>query len=132
MFWHRGYPVAAVMGADAAIQVKVDLIRGPFARKSTPCRICPTATEKWEWYSSKRLLNKFPWNALSFGIREVILASFGSVKIIKEMCQFFCEHPCTCNASLICSGRYNVRSTAVKGTKKQNFYSVLCCFRLKT
>ena len=52
MFWHRGYPVATVMSTDAAIQVKVDLIRGPFARKSTPCRICPTATEKWEWYSS--------------------------------------------------------------------------------
>ena len=33
MFWHRGCPVAAVMGADAAAQVKVDLIRGPFARK---------------------------------------------------------------------------------------------------
>ena len=33
MFWHRGRPVAAVMGADAAVQVKVDLIRGPFARK---------------------------------------------------------------------------------------------------
>ena len=33
MFWHRSCPVAAVMGADAAVQVKVDLIRGPFARK---------------------------------------------------------------------------------------------------
>ena len=33
MFWHRGCPVAAVMGADAGVQVKVDLIRGPFARK---------------------------------------------------------------------------------------------------
>ena len=52
VFCHRGCPVAAVMGTDAAIQVKVDLIRGPFARKSTPCRICPTATKKWEWYSS--------------------------------------------------------------------------------
>ena len=29
----RGCPVAAVLCADAAIQVKVDLIRGPFARK---------------------------------------------------------------------------------------------------
>ena len=38
----------------------------------------------------KRLLIKFPWNALSFGIRKVILASFGSVKTIKEMRQFFC------------------------------------------
>ena len=46
MFWHRGCPVAAVMGADAAVQVKVDLIRGPFAPKSTPCRICPATTEK--------------------------------------------------------------------------------------
>ena len=33
MFWHRGCPVAAVMGADAAVQMKVDLIRGPFVRK---------------------------------------------------------------------------------------------------
>ena len=33
MFWHRGCPVAAVMGADAAVQVKVDLIHGPFAQK---------------------------------------------------------------------------------------------------
>ena len=33
MFWHRGCPVTAVMGDDAAVQVKVDLIRGPFSRK---------------------------------------------------------------------------------------------------
>ena len=33
MFWHRGCPVVAVMGADAAVQGKVDLIRDPFARK---------------------------------------------------------------------------------------------------
>ena len=33
MFWHRGCPVAAAMSADAAVQVKVDFIRGPFARK---------------------------------------------------------------------------------------------------
>ena len=33
MFCHRGCPVAAVMGADAAVRVKVDHIRGPFARK---------------------------------------------------------------------------------------------------
>ena len=33
MFWHRGCPVAAVMSADAAVQVKVDFIRGPSARK---------------------------------------------------------------------------------------------------
>ena len=33
MFWHRSCPVAAVMGVDAAVQVKVDLIRGPFSRK---------------------------------------------------------------------------------------------------
>ena len=33
MFWHRCCPVAAVMGADAAVQVKMDLIRDPFARK---------------------------------------------------------------------------------------------------
>ena len=33
VFWPRGCPVAAVMGADVAVQVKVDLIRGPFARK---------------------------------------------------------------------------------------------------
>ena len=68
MFWHRGCPVAAVMSADAAVQVKVDFIRGPclfvcllgikgapttgsicaVRPKSTPCRICPAATEKWE------------------------------------------------------------------------------------
>ena len=34
MFWQRGCPVAAVMGADAAVQVKVDLIRDPFSRKA--------------------------------------------------------------------------------------------------
>ena len=34
MFWHRGCPVAAVMGADVAVQVKVGLLRGPFARKA--------------------------------------------------------------------------------------------------
>ena len=33
MFWHRGCPVATVLGADAAVQVKVGLIRGPFSRK---------------------------------------------------------------------------------------------------
>ena len=33
MFWHRGCPVVAVMGADAAVHLKVDLIRGPFPRK---------------------------------------------------------------------------------------------------
>ena len=33
MFWHRGCPIAAVVGADAAVQVKVDLIRGPFPEK---------------------------------------------------------------------------------------------------
>ena len=43
------------------------------------------------WF--KRLLIKFPWNALLFGIRKVILASFGSVKIMKEMCQFFVNIP---------------------------------------
>ena len=36
----------------------------------------------------KRLLIKFPWNALSFGIRKAIPA-----KIIKEMCQFFVNIP---------------------------------------
>ena len=33
IFWHRGCPAAAAMGADAAVQVKVVLLRGPFARK---------------------------------------------------------------------------------------------------
>ena len=33
VLWHGVCPVAAVMGADATVQVKVDLIRGPFARK---------------------------------------------------------------------------------------------------
>ena len=43
--------------------------------------------------SFKRLLIKFPWNALSFGIRKAILASFGSVETIKEMSQFFVNIP---------------------------------------
>ena len=34
MFWRRGCPVAAVMGDDSAVQVKVGLLRGPFARKA--------------------------------------------------------------------------------------------------
>ena len=33
IFWHRGCPAAAAMCADAAVQVKVGLLRGPFARK---------------------------------------------------------------------------------------------------
>ena len=41
MFWHRGCPVAAVMGADAAVHFKVDLIRGRSPEKYTisnmPC-----------------------------------------------------------------------------------------------
>ena len=52
MFWHRGCPVAAVMGDDATVQVKVDLIRDPFSRKVNHVEICHAATEKWEWYSS--------------------------------------------------------------------------------
>ena len=33
IFWHRGCPAAAAIGADAAVQVKVGLLRGPLARK---------------------------------------------------------------------------------------------------
>ena len=43
------------------------------------------------WF--KRLLNKFPLIALSFGIRKFILATFGSLKIVKQMCQFFVNIP---------------------------------------
>ena len=33
IFWHRSCPAAAAMGADAAVQVKVGLLRGSLARK---------------------------------------------------------------------------------------------------
>ena len=41
----------------------------------------------------KRHLVKIPSIALSFGIRKFILATFGSVKIVKQMCQFFVNIP---------------------------------------
>ena len=64
----------------------------PVFPKSTPCRICPAATEKWEWYSSNACwLNSHGMH--NHWVSAVILAPFGSVKIIKEMCQFVVNIP---------------------------------------